>query len=243
MSKKQAEDLWTKYQNGTCSTEEEALLESWLTSYTAQNNTAPDLQEMLDTDALLRKSLKELKHNPNKFIKLNWRLCIATAAAVSLIAIAAWLYNPEQYNLASKSQITDIAPGGNKATLLLSNGQSIPLSENHQGIIVGSEKISYNDGTKIPVADLTAIQTINTPKGGQYQIELPEGTKVWLNSSTVVQYAANLNIESGERKFRLIAGEAYFEISKDKEHPFIVSTLGQKVQVLGTHFNINAYSP
>ncbi|XHR97035.1 FecR family protein [Mucilaginibacter sp. UC70_90] len=83
------------------------------------------------------------------------------------------------------------------------------------------------------------INTITTPRGGQYQVILEDGTKVQLNAASSIKFpeyftGANREIE--------LNGEAYFEVAKDKAHPFIVKANSTRVQVLGTHFNINAYS-
>lgn len=239
MTSEETKKLIAKYNAGQCTEKERALLEQWM-------------MQLMEEDIVLSESrVEQIKqeirynlpreNNDRKQFKL-WTL-VATTAAISMIGIATWMYDPHLYIAKTKPEITDIAPGSNRATLTLSSGHTISLSSNQSGIVIRPEKLSYTDGTKIPVADLSAVQTISTPKGGQYQVELPEGTKVWLNSSTVVQYAANLNIESGQRKFRLVAGEAYFSVSKDKAHPFIVTTKRQDVTVLGTEFNIDAYKP
>lgn len=81
--------------------------------------------------------------------------------------------------------------------------------------------------------------TIATPKGGQYQVRLPDGSKVWLNAASSLKYLASFSAWN-ERKVEL-SGEAYFEVAKDKDHPFVVKTENQEVIVLGTHFNINSY--
>lgn len=102
------------------------------------------------------------------------------------------------------------------------DGQIIYTAEN-----VGADKgpLQYN--------------TIETPKGGQYQIRLPDGTTVWLNAASTLIYPVNFR-GSRERRVQL-DGEAYFEVAKDKAHPFVVKTDRQEVTVLGTHFNINGY--
>jgi transmembrane sensor len=81
---------------------------------------------------------------------------------------------------------------------------------------------------------------LSTAKGETYQLRLADGSKVWLNAASSLTYTASLN-GNGERRVKL-DGEAYFEVAKDKNHPFIVETAKQQVQVLGTHFNINSYA-
>jgi transmembrane sensor len=83
--------------------------------------------------------------------------------------------------------------------------------------------------------------TIETPNGGQYQVTLPDGSKVWLNAASSLKFPPSFS-RLVNRRVELLRGEAYFEIAKDKNHPFIVKSNGQEVKVLGTHFNINSYS-
>jgi len=80
---------------------------------------------------------------------------------------------------------------------------------------------------------------IQVPYGGQYQLELPDGTKVWLNAGSSLRYPVSFT--GHERKVEL-TGEGYFEVAKNKTMPFRVQTSKQVVEVLGTHFNINAYN-
>lgn len=84
-----------------------------------------------------------------------------------------------------------------------------------------------------------AINTLSTARGETYQLRLPDGSRVWLNAASSITYSANL-LQHGKRKVRL-QGEGYFEITKDKVHPFVVESKGQQVEVLGTHFNVKAY--
>lgn len=83
-------------------------------------------------------------------------------------------------------------------------------------------------------------RTVSTPRGGIYQLSLPDGTRVWLNAGTTIKYPASFARQK-HRKVQMVSGEAYFEVRKDKDHPFIVNSSGQEVEVLGTRFNINIY--
>ncbi len=84
------------------------------------------------------------------------------------------------------------------------------------------------------------VNTLTTAKGETYQIILPDQTKVWLNAASSIKFPVTF-AGLDQRKIQL-SGEAYFEVSKDKRHPFIVTTGKQEVEVLGTHFNINSYA-
>lgn len=132
--------------------------------------------------------------------------------------------------------------------MTLANGQVINLSDAKRGVVIDATKLSYSDGSS--VEHLSEGNTINnlekimisTPRGGQYQVELPDGTKVWLNAASSISFLSSF---SGlNRRMVELSGEAYFEVTKTKtKHiPFVVSSNGQEVEVLGTHFNINAYT-
>lgn len=144
----------------------------------------------------------------------------------------------------------DLPPGGNKATLTLANGQEINLSDAANGDLVKQQGISITkaaDGQLVyHVSDKDnahtgqpEYNTITTPKGGQYQIVLPDGSKVWLNAASYLKFPSTF-ARLVNRKVEL-SGEAYFEVAKDKAHPFIVESNKQTVEVLGTHFNISSY--
>jgi len=110
-----------------------------------------------------------------------------------------------------------------------------------EGPVSGSRDISSqgfprHDGGRV---EMTAMNTIETPRGGQYQIRLPDGSKVWLNAASKLIYPVSF-IGRGQRVVEL-SGEAYFEIFKNKLQPFVVKSKNQEVTVLGTHFNVNTY--
>lgn len=151
----------------------------------------------------------------------------------------------------SKEQV--IAPGGNKAILTLSDGSRIILQDAKNGVVANQSGVSIqktSDGEllysfakdKIQAAgklsEKIVYNKIETPTGGKYQINLPDGSKVWLNSSSTLRYPA---LFSGNTREVELSGEAYFDVAKDKTKPFKVITKDQIVEVLGTQFNINSY--
>ncbi len=174
-----------------------------------------------------------------------------SAAAVILIALlTAILFNYRDLS-GKPDQVAfdkDILPGKNQAMLKLANGKTIYLSGASQGIVFNPNGINYSDGT--PVAGETNLPmqdeqlTATTPRGGQYQLTLPDGTKVWLNAASSITFPGSFE---GRRERNVeISGEVYFEVAKASirgQHiPFAVSSAGQKLEVLGTHFNINSYA-
>ncbi|KAA8486276.1 FecR family protein [Arcticibacter tournemirensis] len=143
----------------------------------------------------------------------------------------------------------DIAPGENKAVLTLSNGKKILLDDSADGEIAKQSGIKITKKTNgelvYTVVDpasrgITAGQTnvIETPKGGQYQINLPDNTKIWLNAGSSLRYPVAF---TGKERKVVLTGEAYFEVAPDKTKPFIVESDQIEIKVLGTHFNVMAY--
>jgi hypothetical protein len=138
----------------------------------------------------------------------------------------------------------DPQPGGNKATLLLGDGSVVNLGAAKNGVIrkVAGTLIDKQDGQlryNVSAADLAPeMNTIQTPRGGQYQVILPDGTKVWLNAASSLTYPTAFN--GAGREVRL-NGEAYFEVAGYKDKPFKVMVGNMQVNVLGTHFNVMAY--
>ena len=192
--------------------------------------------------------LMEYNEQPNRAFGLR-KMAIAASIVVGFgIGGYLWLHStkPVQTTQLAKN---DVAPGKVSATLTLSNGQQIRLSSVNTGVVAkqaGSSisktvdgKIVYhaqNDNN----AELNGINTLTTARGETIQVDLPDGSKVWLNDASSLKYPTTF-ASASERKVEL-TGEAYFEVAKDKTHPFRVVTSQQTVTVLGTHFNINSYT-
>lgn len=149
---------------------------------------------------------------------------------------------------------TMIKPGGNNAILTLSNGQQFNLNSVAVGKITRQQNVSVaktQDGQIIFKYDssvksnsrfrlpATTLNSISTPRGGKYQVDLPDGTHVWLNAASSLSFPT---VFSGKTRTVKLDGEAYFEVAKNPNFPFVVESGNQKVKVLGTHFNISAYS-
>lgn len=139
-------------------------------------------------------------------------------------------------------------PGSNKATLTLSDGIKIELDAVQQGVLARQGNVSivktkkgslvYNAFRAPGSSTAVYYNTISTPKGGQFQLVLPDGTLVWLNAASSLQFPSQFSQVGREVS---LTGEAYFEVSKDRTRPFKVHVNHLQVEVLGTHFNINAY--
>lgn len=145
--------------------------------------------------------------------------------------------------------VHDVLPGGNKAVLTLANGKTITLDSAKNGLLAneGNAHIKKThdgqlvyEGGKNGGADVpAAMNTVSTPRGGQYQLVLDDGSKVWLNSASSLSFPATFKGATREVE---ITGEAYFEVAKNAKMPFKVKVNNTVVEVLGTHFNIMAYN-
>src|SRR5690606_28854486 len=171
------------------------------------------------------------------------------AVVLALLSIGLYVYTHRAAPSVSISEQwagRDIDPGGNKAHLTLTDGRRVPLSEEHAGIRLSEDGVAYLDGSSLeavlPSEESTVVPVqlqLTTPKGGQYQIALPDGTRVWLNAASTLSYPSRFT--HTERRVTL-QGEGYFEVAHQAAKPFIVATAAQDVKVLGTHFNIQAYT-
>jgi ferric-dicitrate binding protein FerR (iron transport regulator) len=204
---------------------------------------------------------------PRPFLR-KWRVYVL-AALIVIIAAATWWYmatGKKQKRIHEKyiPVVVNVPPGGNRASLTLSNGTVISLDNAANGTLAeeGNAKVVklQNGELKYEVENTTsevrdqqfapAYNTLSTPRGGQYHMELPDGSKVWLNAASSITYPTRF---TGSERRVAITGEVYFEVNevnREGRHkiPFIVSInspSGSKVaeiEVLGTSFNINAYA-
>lgn len=179
---------------------------------------------------------------------------IAAAVAVVLVLGAGLFYYHQRDAVKPGMQVAlvqDIAPGGNKAVLTLADGSKIALTDAANGQLATQGGICVTktaDGQLVyelkgngdaSGEDVGLSNTVETPRGGQHQLTLPDGTRVWLNAASKLVYPVNFK-SLGKREV-VLTGEGYFEVAKDRSRPFVVRADGQQVQVLGTHFNISAY--
>ena len=174
---------------------------------------------------------------------------IAAASILICMGVFAYLF-VENHSTRRQMAKMDFVPGGNKAVLTLSDGSTIVLNGAKNGTLTNQDGIAVNktqegeiayDATKSGQAQngKLAYNTIATPKGGQYQVILADGTKVWLNAASSIVFPTQFK---GSERHVEICGEVYFEVAKNKTKPFFVKAGKQTVEVLGTHFNINSYT-
>lgn len=179
----------------------------------------------------------------------------SSAAAILLIIAGITFVFLNRNKPARKSEFAthknlDVLPGTDKAILTLADGSKVVLDEHtaanisdRDGLRISRTKngqLVYTilDKKDLKSASVSAFNTIQTPKGGQYQVILPDGTRVWLNAASSLKYP---EVFTGNERRVELTGEAYFEVAKNKAKPFHVKNHNQDVEVLGTHFNINSY--
>ena len=183
-----------------------------------------------------------------------WLYGAAVAACFGLVVAAVWLFRQRPAGSSQGAQtaaVHDIAPGGNKALLTLSDGSKIILENAGNGALAkqgntsvskDSNQLAYapltNHNAPIPSAEVL-YNELTTPKSGQYQVVLPDGTKVFLNNASSLRYPTAF---SGSDRQVTLSGEAFFVVAHDAAKPFIVHTDRLSVQVLGTSFDVMAYT-
>ncbi|MBC8987974.1 FecR family protein [Pedobacter sp. N36a] len=268
MQKKEATDLLKKYLAGNCSEEECGLLETWYLKYEgkslperSQEEKDAQLEEIWTVlskklDAAVQETSVESQVTAQESIlehktPLLWsRIAIAAMVLIAL-SIGFYFYHiPDKTLHVPQEQISEsgINAVHQKAMLTLADGKTITLDEVKNGEIAEQGGITitktkdgqlvYEVAANEGAVKENAFNKIETPKGGQYQINLPDGTKVWLNAASSLSYPASF---TGDKRAVKLIGEAYFEVAKQNGMPFIVQSKGQEVVVLGTHFNVNAY--
>lgn len=244
MNEQEIRALLEKFRNGTASEEELAFLESWYLQYNEAGSHDMPLTERIAATDLVWAEL-EKQTAPQVKQLFGWRR-IAAAVLILVAGVAAYLlFNRNDQQPLTVAELADtkydIAPGYNRAIITDASGITVELDSSKRGITVGANNVSYDNGASInEFNDGKAVKmmTLQTPKGGTYQITLPDGTRVWLNAATTLQFPSSF--QGTERKVEL-SGEAYFEVAANNKLPFRVISKGQAVEVLGTSFNLNCY--
>lgn len=240
------EELLEKYLQGKCTPEEAALIEAAYELFIEQNPVDPSFETLDDMEANTWRRISDRTRSPRKLYPYIYAAALLLALGVSLYFFNYRQIGQEQNHLGQVLQ--DIAPGGNKAVLILADGRQVEVGDASGSISTqgGSIVSQSNDSTLVyiptdgkPKSDKALYNTLVTPRGGQFSIQLPDGSRVWLNAASELKYPADF---TGMQDRRVeLSGEAYFEVAKDHKRPFIVVTPTQQVTVLGTHFNINSY--
>jgi len=271
MDNEEIKALLERYDAGTCSEEERAIVEQWFMEYNEQEPGLPP-ERIREMGEEIFKALPKDHHAAKKY-KL-WHAIALAGVLLLTVGVAFFMVHNSSSDLKSSRYANDISPGKNRATLVLANGEIINLSDAKTGVIIDAASFSYNDGTVVdsslrgrnsarrtePFSELSAANPshfndpdkiassrsasrndveVRTPRGGTYQVILPDGTRAWLNAASTISFP--LNLRTAQERNIQITGEVYLEVFKDKRRPFKVITGNQEVTVLGTHFNIEAY--
>lgn len=253
------------YLNGTATLEENQLVNTWYHSFDDSEVIIHTEEQNLKNkiDALIRTRLAEttgigrIIEVPAVPVTRKLFSTWAAAAAIVIILGTALYFSFIKKHFSSEDRFAnDVTAGKDIAVLTLANGQKIVLSDSLKGQLAEQSGISITkteDGQLVytvidqegNASSQPEMNTIETPKGGKYRINLPDGTKIWLNAASRLTFPAKFT--GSERRVQL-SGEAYFEVAKlmrknmPVRMPFIVKTDKQEVEVLGTHFNINSYA-
>ncbi|WP_270090357.1 FecR family protein [Sphingobacterium sp. SYP-B4668] len=242
-------DKWLK---GTISTEEKIEFDEWYLSYEdhlVEDYTAENL-ETIEVD--LYKQIQSLAgmDQAKQLSRIHRfkKICYWAASILVIVGISTFFYTRQKTEI-NTAEIAAIMPGSDKGNLRLGDQQAYDLEklkngilENRGGVEIVKTKegaISYILKGNVDMDSKDIIESsVSTPNGGQYQIQLSDGTRIWLNAASEVKFP--IAFVQGQRVVEL-QGEAYFEVAKDAKRPFIVKTATEEVKVLGTHFNVNAY--
>lgn len=251
MNRNQAHALLEKYTQGLATAEEKAWVENWFLDESEKYKwNEEDNQFLLLKDQIWLETLKKsgLSAKPVQRRFPIWPRFIAACVVMMMLAAGIYFYQHTTAPAINQITRTDVNPGGNKAILTLGNGEKIILNDAAKGEISTQSGISvkktkdgeliYSVSRGIENTPATTVNTIATPKGGQYTVILADGTKVMLNAASSLTFSTAFNPQVREVE---LTGEAYFEVAKNKDLPFRIKTHSQTVEVLGTHFNINAY--
>lgn len=254
---------------GTLTEDEMQELAAWLRqspenrrlyeTLTAPEHMEAGLQDIYEAAASKARVLEHLReaiaatphgNMPRRAVRPLRRRLAYAAAAVLLLAVAYRLLLPVKKappRQAISAAAKDIDPGRNGAILTLANGSTVLLDSAANGLIAtqGGAQVTLQNGQLAYRDDgggetAVAYNTMTTPRGRQFQLQLPDGTKVWLNAASSLTYPTRFT--GRERNVR-ITGEAYFEVAKNAQQPFRVQVAPETaIEVKGTHFNVNAYA-
>jgi ferric-dicitrate binding protein FerR (iron transport regulator) len=254
MTREEFNSLYEKYLAGKCSKEEQSELENYRDRLELKQGQWDD--RIMGNSEEIKQSIQEdvlysiQEHTRNRVFRK--RVWYSTAAAVLVLLSAGLFYfNRSTDPVIVKTEIprfkNDITPGNNKAILTLDDGSKIDLDDAKTGILASESNIDIKKTGAGQLEYTAAAQStktvkyniLSTPMGGEYQLILPDGSKVWLNSASTLRFPTAF---VGSERVVELKGEAYFEVAKNSKMPFLVRTNNaMDIKVLGTQFNVMAY--
>lgn len=234
------EELAHKYRQGTLTAAEQAEFDGW---YASHHDEEFFHSQADDPEALKQRLFQPLQQAMRNRQPLPLRRWAVAASVILVLSLSVFVF----YHPVKKEGISSqhIVPGHQGATLTLSNGKQVKLTEAANGELAKEAGVSIQktaNGQLIYTVNGTgaadnAVNTLSTTNGETYQVRLPDGSLVWLNAASSLTYSANF-----ARRHVELTGEAYFEVAKDDNHPFTIQTTNQEIEVLGTHFNVSSYA-
>lgn len=225
--------LLAKVKTGTATPAEEASVKAWLHQLNEDTPTQLSDNDLMEGRQTMWQVISTATQPKVKRLWPRW----AAAAAVVLLTAAAGYYVSEQNKPMAVAK-QDLQPGTNGAVLTLANGQKLVLEKTRNGAI--STGINKTNDSLLVYNDANAVgyNTLETPRGRQYSVVLPDGSKVWLNAASSLKYPTHF---VGKERLVELTGEAYFEVIHNDKIPFRVKTGKQLTEDIGTSFNISAY--
>lgn len=245
--------LIKKMEDQTASADELQKLDEFYHSFEERENYTDYISDLNAYENVMssriRSGIAERTGNQKRSVIKMWSRISVAASILLVIGLGAYFYKDKLIEKSDnqKQYATGISPGKNGATLTLANGTKIKLGDATNGELateagvriskIGNGQLAY----EITKADYgqNKINMLSTERGETFQLRLPDGSMVWLNSASSLSF--NVSLTKHHKRVVKLNGEAYFEVAKDKTRPFIVETFQQKIEVLGTHFNVNAY--
>ena len=246
ISDQERRDLYKYIDNLDQKSLEDLMFENFSENFQDDNLVEYDSE----TKWLELKNKIQLKQPPRRFKIIKWKTAISIAATILVISmISLYLFYGKKSGdyISGSNSIEDVIPAGNKAILTLTNGDKVNLDTLSIGLIIKDEytlieKLADGNIRYIANQELESpkkFNVIETPVGGTYQVTLPDGSRVVLNALSKLTYPLNF---SGDSRDVDLEGEAFFDIAHDKSKPFFVHLNStNKIKVLGTKFNVNAY--
>lgn len=238
---------------GSITAEEKVVLSSWLEEEEANRSLYQEIRMQLAEETPEDKIVVDTAADWKSFVAKRkkpfrlYRILRYAAVAMLLMTLGSGIFYLLEQRDENPVVVAEVTPGTNRARLILANGRQVNL-DGHDSI----RQIGENEGVRVidRAGEISyektasqkngaiAYHTLQIPRGGEYSLVLSDGTKVWLNAKTELKYPLSF---TGKQRIVELSGEAYFEVTPDAAHPFIVRTATADVKVYGTSFNVCAY--
>jgi len=257
MDSKKQEELIIRYLSKIISKNEWEELNLWFEEsgdsnlfrdYLKINYAIDNIMSEFDKEKKKKLVLEKIKKDKSTVRRLKRLSYLKYAAAIIIFfGISYFALQTNEIEIKNTNIVETVESGSDKAVLTLENGNQVTLEKgknyNNDRVRSNGEQLIYDSQKDKDAKDKLTFNYLTIPRGGQFFLKLSDGTRVWVNSDSRLKYPTNF-IEGMTREVELVYGEAYFEVSPDSENggtSFDVLTRGQKVNVLGTEFNIRAY--